>query len=132
MIVDTSALVAVIAQEADAAIYEQALGEADLVRVSAGTWLETGIVVDGRRDPVLSRRLQDLVRVSRARIEVVTEEQAQIARAAYRDFGRGSGHPAKLNFGDCFAYALARDTGEPLLYKGDDFAHTDVRSAVPR
>ena len=60
-------------------------------------------------------------------IEPVTESQARIAREAYRDFGKGSSHPAKLNFGDCFAYALAKFTGEPLLFKGDDFAHTDIK-----
>jgi len=68
--------------------------------------------------------------ISLAEIEPVTEAQARIAREAYRDFGRGSGHPARLNFGDCFAYALARTTGEPLLFKGDDFTHTDVIPAL--
>ena len=63
-------------------------------------------------------------------IEVVTEIQARIAREDNRDFGRGSGHPARLNFGDCFAYALARATGEPLLFKGDDFSHTDIEPAL--
>jgi ribonuclease VapC len=62
-------------------------------------------------------------------IEPVTEAQARIAREAYRDFGKGSGHPARLNFGDCFAYALAKVTGEALLFKGDDFAHTDIKPA---
>jgi ribonuclease VapC len=71
-----------------------------------------------------------LVREAEIVIEPVTEEQAHIARQAYRDYGRGSGHPARLNFGDCFAYALARATGEPLLFKGDDFRHTDIASAV--
>jgi ribonuclease VapC len=63
-------------------------------------------------------------------IEPVTESQARIAREAYRDFGKGSSHPAKLNFGDCFAYALAKFTGEPLLFKGDDLGHTDIRAAA--
>lgn len=63
-------------------------------------------------------------------VEPVTEAIEELARRAYRDFGKGSGHPAGLNFGDCFAYALARATGEPLLYKGDDFSHTDVESAL--
>jgi ribonuclease VapC len=62
-------------------------------------------------------------------VEPVTREQAEIARAAYRDFGKGSGHPAGLNFGDCFAYALAKSMGEPLLFKGDDFSRTDVAIA---
>ena len=85
--------------------------------------------MDGKRDPTLSRELDDLIRSSAILIEPVTEQQARIAREAYRDYGKGSGHPAGLNFGDCFAYALARDLGEPLLYKGTDFAATDVRSA---
>jgi ribonuclease VapC len=68
--------------------------------------------------------------VARILVAPVTEQQARIARAAYRDFGKGSGHPARLNFGDCFAYALAKDTGEPLLFKGRDFAHTDIVPAL--
>jgi len=78
---------------------------------------------------VASRRFDDLVREANLIIEPVTEAQARIARDAYRDFGRGSGHPAKLSFGDCFAYALAKIAGEPLLFKGDDFAHTDIAAA---
>ena len=74
--------------------------------------------------------LDDLIENSKITIEPVTEEQARIARQAYRDFGKGSGHRASLNFGDCFVYALARVKREPLLYKGDDFVHTDVRSAL--
>jgi ribonuclease VapC len=74
--------------------------------------------------------LDDLLENSKIMIEPVTAEQARIARQAYREFGKGSGHRAGLNFGDCFAYALARVKREPLLYKGDDFVHTDVRSAV--
>ena len=72
------------------------------------------------------RRLDDLFREARLAIEPVTVAQARIAREAYRDFGKGSRHPAKLNFGDCFAYALAKSSGEPLLFKGQDFAHTEV------
>jgi len=87
-------------------------------------------VIDASRDPVSSRRLDDLIRVTGTQIEPVTSEQAAIGREAYRDFGRGSGHPAALNFGDCFSYALARATGEPLLYKGQDFGHTGLASAL--
>ena len=92
--------------------------------------MESAIVIDGSRDPVASRRFDDLVKEAQLVIEPVTEAQARIAREAYRDFGRGSGHPARLNFGDCFSYALARATGEPLLFKGDDFAHTDITPAL--
>ena len=83
-------------------------------------------MIDGSRDPIAIRRFDDLVKEARIVIEPVTEVQARIAREAYRDFGKGSGHPAKLNFGDCFAYALAKTTGEPLLFKGDDFIQTDI------
>jgi ribonuclease VapC len=96
---------------------------------SAANFVESALVIDGSRDPIASRRFDDLVREAHIAIEPVTEAQARIAREAYRDFGEGSGHPAKLNFGDCFAYALAKTTGEPLLFKGEDFIHTDVISA---
>jgi ribonuclease VapC len=79
---------------------------------------------------VASRRFDDLFRAAELLIEPVTESQARIAREAYHDFGKGSGHPAALNFGDCFAYALAKSAGEPLLFKGDDFTRTDLASAL--
>ena len=129
MIVDTSAIVAVLRGEPDAERYMAALASAR-PRLSGGTYLETAIVVDASGDPVLSGRLDDLLAAVDAVIEPVTEEHAKRARAAYRQFGRGSGHPARLNFGDCFAYALARASGVPLLYKGADFALTDVESAL--
>ena len=84
------------------------------------------VVIDGSQNPVASRRFDDLFREARIVVEPVTEAQARIAREAYRDFGKGSGHPAGLNFGDCSAYALAKATGEPILFKGDDFTHTDL------
>jgi ribonuclease VapC len=88
------------------------------------------VIIDGSRDPIASRRFDDLLRVARVRIEPVTEGQARLARDAYRDFGKGSGHSAKLNFGDCFAYALAKAIGESLLFIGADFAHTDITPAA--
>ena len=87
-------------------------------RVSAANFVEAAVIIDASRDPVASRRFDDLIKEAQIIIEPVTEPQARIARDAYRDFGKGSGHPAKLNFGDCFAYALAKSTGEPLLFKG--------------
>jgi len=87
------------------------------------------MVIDASRDPVASRRFDDILKAADISIEPVTEEQARIGRAAYRDFGKGSGQPAQLNFGDCFAYALAKVSGEPLLFKGRDFSHTDVTPA---
>ena len=130
MIVDTSALIAILRDEPEAAACAGAIAAAGGRRISAANFVEAAIVIDGSRDPVASRRLDDLIREAQLVIEPVTEAQARIAREAYRDFGRGSGHPAKLNFGDCFAYALARATGEPLLFKGDDFGHTDISPAL--
>lgn len=131
MIVDTSALIAILRDEPDAALYARAIEEASIRRMSAANFLETAVVIDGSRDPIASRRFDDLVAMARVEIAPVTEDQAKLAREAYRDFGKGSGHPAQLNFGDCFAYALARSVGEPLLFKGSDFGHTDIDSALP-
>ncbi|PZR79651.1 MAG: VapC toxin family PIN domain ribonuclease [Candidatus Aeolococcus gillhamiae] len=130
MIVDTSAIIAILRGEQDAQRYIDALASAQTPRISAGTYVETAVVVDANRDPVLSGRLDDIIALSRIAVEPVTQVHAEIARRAYRDFGRGTGHPAELNFGDCFAYALARASGEPLLYKGGDFARTDVTPAL--
>jgi len=130
VIVDSSALVAILRDEPDASVYSGAIENASDCRISAATFLETAILIDGSRDPIASRRLDDLLATADITIEPVSEHQAHIARQAYRDYGRGSGHPAQLNFGDCFAYALARATSEPLLFKGDDFRHTDIAPAV--
>lgn len=130
MIVDSSAVVAILRAEPDAPRYATALEAARVRRISAANWLEAAIVISDPADPVTGRRFDELVREAALRIEPVTAGQARIARDAYRDFGKGSGHPAQLNFGDCFAYALAADTGEPLLFKGGDFGHTDVRRAL--
>lgn len=130
MIVDTSALIAILRAEPEAAACAEAIEAAAQRRISAANFVETAIVIDGSRDPIASRRLDDLLTEAQLVIEPVTESQARIARDAYRDYGRGSGHPARLNFGDCFAYALARATGEPLLFKGADFSHTDVAPAL--
>jgi ribonuclease VapC len=97
--------------------------------MSAANYLEAAIVIDGARSPIASRRFDEAVIEAGVIIEPVTREQAEIARAAYRDFGKGGGQPARLNFGDCFAYALARARREPLLFKGDDFSQTDVAVA---
>jgi ribonuclease VapC len=130
MIVDASALIAILRDEPDAIVYARAIEAATHRCVSAVNFVEAAVVIDGSRDPVASRRFDELVAAARLSVEPVTREQAQLAREAYRDFGRGSGHPARLNFGDCFAYALAKATGEPLLFKGDDFSHTDLQSAL--
>jgi len=129
MIIDTSALIAILRNEPEGASCALAIERTATRRISAANFAEAAIVIDGARDPVASRRFDDLCREAQLIIEPVTEAQARIAREAYRDFGKGSGHPAKLNFGDCFAYALAKVTGEPLLFKGKDLAHTDVTPA---
>jgi ribonuclease VapC len=130
VIVDSSALVAVLMREDGFESFAQALSTIKPARMSAAAYLETGIVIDARRSPLLSRRIDDLIMRASIIIEPVTESQAHIAREAYRDYGKRSGHPAGLNFGDCFAYALAREKREPLLFKGTDFDKTDIRSAL--
>jgi ribonuclease VapC len=130
VIVETSALIAILRDEPEALNFAQAIESAAYRRISAANFLEAAIVIDASRDPIASRRFDEACQAASLIIEPVTEAQARIARDAYRDFGRGSGHPAKLNFGDCFAYALAKATGEPLLFKGEDFIHTDVDSAL--
>ncbi len=131
MILETSALVAVLTGEPERAELLNRMQEAASLRMSTGSYLECAIVVDGRRDPVLSRQLDTLLDVLGVELVPVDARQAHIARRAYADFGRGSGHAARLNFGDCFGYALASVTAEPLLFKGSDFAQTDVRRAEP-
>lgn len=131
MIIDTSALIAILRAEDDAADMAVAIEQAQIRRISAANFLEAAVVIDASRDPVASRRFDELVEAADLRVEAVTFEQARIARDAYRDFGKGSGHKANLNFGECFAYALAKTTGEALLFKGDDFGHTDVTPALP-
>ena len=98
--------------------------------MSAVSYLELSIVLDSGRDPNLSRAIDELIERFNILIEPVTPGQARIAREAYRDYGRLSGHPAKLNFSDCFSYALARARREPILFTGDGFSHTDLLPAV--
>lgn len=129
MIVDSSALVAILRNEDDAARFANALANAGTAAMSGVNWVEAAVVVDSARDPVASRRFDELINASEIEVVPVTAAQAVLARQAYRDFGRGSGSPAQLNFGDCFAYALATEAREPLLFKGDDFGHTDITAA---
>jgi ribonuclease VapC len=130
VIIDTSAVIAILRNEPEAPAFTEAIATANRRRISAANYLEAAIVMDGNRDPVVSRRFDEFVEAAELAIEPVTMQQMAIARAAYRDFGRGSGHPASLDFGDCFAYALAKDTGESLLFKGDDFGCTDLKPAL--
>jgi ribonuclease VapC len=128
VIIDTSAIVAILFNEVDARIYAEAITRADLCRISAATLVETAIVVEVQTRNSGSRQLDALLRRAGIAVEPVTEEQAHIARQAFIDFGKGR-HPAGLNYGDCFSYALSKATREPLLYKGKDFAKTDLIAA---
>jgi ribonuclease VapC len=130
VIIDTSALVAILRDEPDARTYAEAIEAANDRRISAATYVEVGAVIDGARDPVASRRVDRLLQAGHVTIEPVTEEQARIARDAYRDFGKRGGSRAGLNLGDCFAYALAKASSEPLLFKGRDFLETDVEPVL--
>ncbi len=129
MVVDTSALLAILEDESTAQRLVDALSAADAIRVSAGTALEAGIVVEARRGEAGGRELDLLLHRLRADVVSVTAEHVEIARDAYRRYGKGH-HPAALNFGDCFAYALASALGEPLMFVGNDFARTDVEVAT--
>jgi ribonuclease VapC len=130
MILDSSAVIAILRDEPEAKRFAKSIQDASHRRISAVDYVETAAVIDSSRDPVASRQFDDLLREAEVTIEPVTKIQARIARDAYRDFGKGSGHPAKLNFGDCFSYALAKAMGEPMLFKGDDFSHTDIEPAL--
>ena len=134
MIVDSSAVLAILFGESDAEAYAEAIATAAVRRISAANWLETAIRIDSGSGPIGSNAFDDFVREASLVIEPVTTDHAAFARAAYRAYGKGSGHPAQLNFGDCLAYGLAKATGEPLLCKGDDFTRTDIGvvPVVPR
>ena len=129
MIVDTSALIAVINNEESASHVIERLNKPADLHISAGTWLELFIVADNRYSPVFVGRLEDLLIDYEITIQPVTATQAAFARRAYRNFGKGR-HPAQLNYGDCFSYALAKDRRESLLFVGSDFSQTDIESAL--
>jgi ribonuclease VapC len=128
MIVDTSALVAIALEEPDADLMLRKLFGTPVRRISAGTWMELSTVII-RRHPAKAPLVEALLQRLNLIIEDVTSEQAKLGKEAYRAYGRGTGSRARLNFGDCFSYALAKATGEPLLFKGDDFAQTDILAA---
>jgi ribonuclease VapC len=129
MILDSSAILAVLFAETDAAVFAKAISEAESCKISAATFVEVAAVVETQTKGRGNRQLDSFLRRAAVGIEPVTEEQAHIAREAYSDFGKGR-HPAGLNFGDCFSYALAKVTGEKLLFKGNDFSKTDIFAAV--
>jgi ribonuclease VapC len=128
MIVDTSIIVAILRGESEARSFLAVLLEHPGAQMSAGSWIELGPVLAGLGEPNLEEPLLLLFRKLRMIIAPVTAEQADIGRRAYAKFGKGH-HPARLNFGDCFSYALAKASGEPLLFKGNDFSRTDITPA---
>jgi ribonuclease VapC len=129
MVVDTSALIALLNLEPESARLAVAI-ESDPTRlISSATVVEAGVVIEARYGAAGGRELDLLMVKAGLSIEVVTAEQAEVARGAWRRFGKGR-HPAALNIGDCYSYALAKITGEPLLFKGDDFTQTDITVAA--
>ena len=129
MIVDTSAILAIVLEEPERDAMLRRIWEARERKISAGTWMELATVI-ARRHPEKARLIETLLRSIRLEIVDVTLEQARLGQDGYRVYGRGTGHRAYLNFADCFAYALAKATGESLLFKGDDFVHTDITPAA--
>jgi ribonuclease VapC len=133
MVIDSSALVSIFLQEPDAGHFATCIAEQHTPVMSAASLLETSIVMRGRKrmDTVGTERwIDDFIAVGQIRIMPVTLEQMVAARLAHRQFGKGTGHPAALNFGDCFSYALAKTMRVPLLFKGNDFARTDIEPAL--
>lgn len=127
IVVDTSALMAVLLDEADSVPYEEALLRHEVLYLSAATRLEATIVAAGRS---VGGRLEEMLALLSVRVAPVDDATLHHAIAGFRTYGKGR-HPAALNFGDCFAYGLAKATGLPLLFKGDDFSRTDILSALP-
>jgi ribonuclease VapC len=130
IVVDASALLAILEGEPDAAKYAEALADADAPLMSAATLIEAGIVMVNRHGPKAASKLHALVREAGIEVENVTPRHARIAVDAFTVYGKGRHHKAGLNYGDCFVYALAKATGLPLLFKGNDFSHTDLSPAL--
>lgn len=126
MILDTSALVAIALAEPEAPELAEKLFANRNIKISAGSLLELFIVLERKGRPQGVERLEELLKASGTVVVPATEKQVQLGREAYRRYGMGSGHPARLNFGDCFSFALAAETGEPLLCTGEDFGKTDL------
>jgi ribonuclease VapC len=128
MILDTSALVAILYREPEAGAFAHAIENSDVCRLSVANYVELAMVVERSLGPEGMRQAEILFRRIGITLEPVTPEQGELARQAFLDFGKGR-HKAGLNYGDCFAYALAKAMAEPLLFKGDDFALTDIEPA---
>lgn len=129
MILDTSALAAIFFGEPEVDLYTQIIHDAERCPISAANFVELSMVIESQIGPDAGRQCDVFFRRAEILIEPVTVEHAHLARQAFIDFGKGR-HPPKLNFGDCFAYALAKAAGEPLLFKGEDFSKTDIRAAL--
>ena len=129
MVIDTSALVAILLNEPERRLFNECIESATRRLISAGTLLEASLVLESRLGEIGGRELDLFLHRAGFEIVPVDENQAEIARGAFRRYGKGR-HPAALNFGDCFSYAAAGATGEPLLFKGNDFSKTDIESAV--
>jgi len=129
MVIDTSALIAILFGEPEALSFSRAVADESLKLISAFNALETGIVVEAKKGEAGGRELDLLLHRAQIEIIAMNADQAELARAAWRKFGKGN-HPAGLNIGDCCAYALAKYSGEPLLFKGNDFGQTDIRAAI--
>ena len=131
MVIDTSALIAILFGEPEALSFTRAVADETRKLISAFNALETGIVVEARKGEAGGRELDLLLHRAQIQIVAMTADQAELARTAWRKYGKGN-HPAGLNIGDCCAYALAKFSGEPLLFKGNDFSQTDIRAAIPK
>jgi ribonuclease VapC len=129
MIVDTSAALAIVLGEPGFEVFATAISASETRRISAASFLEASIVAETRAGDRGLRQFDSFIRESELAVEPVTYEHALIAREGFSHYGKGR-HPADLNFGDCFAYALAKSTSEPLLFKGGDFRQTDVLPAL--
>ena len=129
MVIDTSALIAILFGEPEASFFARAVADESKKLISAFNALETGIVVEARKGEAGGRELDLLMHRAQIEIVAMNADQAEIARAAWRKYGKGN-HPAGLNIGDCCAYALTKYSGEPLLFKGNDFSQTDIRAAI--
>lgn len=128
MILDTSAMVAILYREPEAADFARLIHDAELCRISVASYVELSMVIENQLGPEGMRQTEAFFRRAGVVIEPVTLDHGEIARQAFLDFGKGR-HKAGLNFGDCFSYALAKATGEPLLFKGTDFSQTDIKAA---
>ena len=129
MIVDSSAMVAILYREPEATDFAQLIHDAEVCRISVASYVELSMVIENQLGPEGMRQAEAFFRRAGIVIEPVTVEQGELARQAFLDFGKGR-HKAGLNYGDCFSYALAKATGEPLLFKGNDFSQTDINAAA--